>query len=131
MRVGITSQYFATLTQESFSGDAEGRELFHSLYHNSWVPTRITEVIQVVEAVLDFEAKQREAVSYFTKFDLWLYHAVTDTKLCDRCAAFHKEFIFSGVHLQSKFPYLMIVDNNTIRVNVHPNCRCYLTRLEV
>jgi hypothetical protein len=37
---------------------------------------------------------------------------------------------FSGDFLRSTFPYLNIVDEDTIEALVHPNCRCYLSRLK-
>jgi hypothetical protein len=35
---------------------------------------------------------------------------------------------YTGTHLRATFPYLEILDENTIQVNAHPNCRCALIR---
>lgn len=100
----------------------------------------LTEMMSAVHAV---EAIQRipqstmfppryRIVTYFSEQDVWLYQAVMDNRVCPICKG-HEEHKgtgrFRGDHLRAKFPYLEIGDINTIQVNVHPNCRCYLTRL--
>jgi hypothetical protein len=94
-----------------------------------------SQAIEAVQAVIAVEGAQRrkapgfEPITFFGRNDWWVYHAEVDPKLCDKCAANLKHYLFNGAHLREKFPYLVIVDENTIIANVHPNCRCYLTRL--
>lgn len=66
--------------------------------------------------------------TFFSKYDLWIYNAVLDNKLCDLCLSYEKTPRYFGNELITKFPYLVIVDENTINANVHPHCRCTLTR---
>ena len=79
---------------------------------------------------------QRRAVTYFSIEDVWLFQARSDTKVCPVCLALEDEYEFPGNHLRGRFPYLQILDMNTIGGSgpggtglVHPNCRCYLVRL--
>jgi hypothetical protein len=37
--------------------------------------------------------------------------------------------VFTGLELRAAFPWLEIVDANTIWARVHPNCRCKLWRI--
>lgn len=68
----------------------------------------------------------------FTGMDWWHYDPVEDSKLCDLCQFYDNIGTFNGVVLQPTFPYLKIIDENTIKVNAHeprdPNCRCVLRR---
>lgn len=90
----------------------------------------IIDVVEAVKAVQRIQPEHRGEwnATFFSRLDFWTYHAVFDTKLCDRCAAHAKTLVFAGSDLRGIFPYLEIVDVNTINVNVHPNCRCFLTR---
>ena len=92
------------------------------------------ELAAAVAMVIVEGAKRRKApgwgrLTFFSRSDWWVYHAVADDVLCDTCARNFKDYMFNGLNLRDKFPYLIILDENTIIVNVHPNCRCYLTRL--
>jgi len=91
----------------------------------------LTEVVQAVRAVQ--EAKKRIPPdikkTFFSRFDVWIYNAVLDNKLCLKCLEFEKTPRYFGDQLRVLFPYLEIVDENTIKANVHPRCRCFLTRL--
>ena len=93
--------------------------------------SEVAAVVAVLahEGALKRKAPGFEPITFFGHNDWWVYHAVADTKLCDKCAQFYREYMFSGLNLRATFPYLIIVDENTIVANVHPNCRCYLTRL--
>jgi hypothetical protein len=69
-------------------------------------------------------------IPFFGKSDAWAYVAVMDDALCDECENFQEIGIFDGNALRSIFPYMLILDEDTIAVSVHPNCRCFLFRLE-
>ena len=68
-------------------------------------------------------------IPFFGKYDIWMYDAVLDSKLCDLCLEFEKTPRYLGNELRSNFPYLEVVDANTIKANVHPNFRCVLHRI--
>ena len=95
----------------------------------------LIDVVQVVRAVQMVEGAlkrrtfpTRYGVTYFSILDVWLYYGVTDSKICPVCRGHELIGEFRGNHLRSTFPYLEIIDEGTIKVNVHPNCRCYLSR---
>ena len=67
--------------------------------------------------------------SFFGEYDLWLYVPVYDEKLCPKCEAHARTQVFRGTELRSAFPYLEISDEDLIKANVHPNCRCELYRI--
>ena len=69
-------------------------------------------------------------IPFFGKSDAWAYVAVLDDVLCDECENFQEIGIFNGNALRSVFPYMLILNEDTIQVSVHPNCRCFLFRLE-
>ena len=73
------------------------------------------------------EAYQRQ--SFFGHLDLWDYVAFFDEKLCDRCSHNVNVGEYRGSELRGKFPYLEILDENTIAVKEHPHCRCKLWRI--
>jgi len=67
--------------------------------------------------------------------DVWLFQAVMDTRVCDLCRKYETANEWNGNGLRSEFPYLRILDENTIGGPgsdgdglVHPNCRCRLVR---
>lgn len=81
------------------------------------------QIIRVVEAV--------RAVKKATMFDaetIWRYEAISDEKACELCLYYEHIHFFSGEMLRNTFPYLEVLDENEIAVNVHPNCRCRLHR---
>jgi len=89
-----------------------------------------TPVIRAVEAV---KAVQRipedSAHSFFGMEDIWHYIPVWDERLCDRCLKHARNEYYVGRHLRAIMPYLEIANENRIDANIHPNCRCYLTRV--
>lgn len=93
--------------------------------------SQLTEVVAVAVAV--DEAIQRKSpdtvLTFFGKNDVWLYHAIADNRLCDACKELARKGKFVGTHLRAYFPYLEILNANTIKTNVHPNCRCLLHRI--
>lgn len=87
---------------------------------------------QVIQAVIDAswipEALKGKA-RFFSVEDLWIFIPHYDEKLCPDCAAFALGIPFiPGNQLRSSFPYLEILDPDTIAAHVHPNCRCELVR---
>jgi len=96
----------------------------------------IIGVVEAVKAVQRIKLEHRHepgpTATFFSEHDVWLYVAVIDSKVCEACRENEKwsdiHGGFKGDHLRSHFPYLEIIDVNTIAANVHPNCRCYLTR---
>lgn len=91
----------------------------------------VLQVVQAVEGAIKRRPEpQRVAVTYFSEHDTWLFQEVIDARLCPECRAYAERNggSYTGLHLRGTFPYLMIQDLNMIKVNVHPNCRCYLAR---
>lgn len=96
----------------------------------------IAEVVAVVQAVEGAKKRKdfplRYGVTFFSKHDTWLYQAIMDDRLCPICDRHDDTAEFNGLHLRAKFPYLEIIDENTIKVHAHlprdDNCRCVLVR---
>lgn len=93
----------------------------------------LIQVIKVVEAAQDVKYRipleLRGIVTFFSAKDQWMFHAVLDDVVCTACAEMSGH-AFTGDYLRGLFPYLEIMDEDTIMVNIHPNCRCYLERGE-
>lgn len=92
----------------------------------------VTEIVDVVRAVK--EAKTRiyiGGVTFFGANDIWLYIEINDQKLCPVCRANAgmEGGEYRGNRIRGFFPYLEILDINTIKVNEHPHCRCIMVRL--
>jgi len=96
----------------------------------------VKEVVAAVIAVR--EAKQRIFIggaTFFSKHDIWKYIEISDDRLCPVCRGYAQAGIgdeigeYRGNRIRGFFPYLEILDVNTIAVNVHPNCRCVLVRV--
>ena len=96
-----------------------------------------TPVIRAVEAVKAVQRIPEGATqSFFGKYDVWRYEGIADEKLCEQCLKHVLQFYFLGNELRGNFPYLAILDANTIGGSepdgdglVHPNCRCRLHRV--
>lgn len=88
-------------------------------------------MVQLLKTLDAIQRKPEEykRQSFFGEYDLWLYVAVYDEKLCDKCEAFARQQVFRGTELRSNFQYLEIHDADLIFVNVHPHCRCQLLRI--
>jgi len=71
----------------------------------------------------------RRDLTYFSLFDHWDLQAQWDERLCVWCKRMEQVGIYNGDVLRRWFPYLEILDMNTIAANVHPNCRCLLVRI--
>lgn len=94
-------------------------------------PTR-KKIASIIAAIV--EARKQipldlEQFTFFSRSDIWIYHAVFDTKLCILCQAKTVPFTYSGLHLRAIFPWLEIEAENRIGAWVHPNCRCFLQRV--
>ena len=94
------------------------------------------EAVEIVMAVQEAQKRIDRtqyplSTTFFSKLDHWLYNAVS-TGACDTCLFFERMQPadgYPGDWLRMNFPYLEIVDVDTIYPNVHPNCRCTLSRV--
>lgn len=97
---------------------------------------------KALEAVLAVEAVRKAAqtrihfetqLTFFSVQDEWMYvlNFSSKTGPCQTCKTNEKleSGMYRGNHLRAFFPYLEILDVNTIKVNEHPNCRCVLVRV--
>lgn len=87
--------------------------------------------LSVVRAVDAWKRKKPEwkAQSFFGIYDVWKYIPIFDKKLCPRCLMHATTTYFLGKYLRPLFPYLEIIDENSIRPKTHINCRCILLRV--
>jgi hypothetical protein len=94
----------------------------------------------MLKAVQAVQAKIRDSktrifietpLTFFSELDEWLYIEISDTRLCRTCEAnaAMENGVYRGNSLRTFFPFLEIQDENTIKVNEHPNCRCVLVRI--
>jgi len=88
---------------------------------------RILAVIHAIEAIKR-KPPELATITFFGAHDYWHFRAVIDARTCDVCERLDRR-TFDGIHTREDFPYLEIEDENTIKANVHPNCRCYLFRV--
>lgn len=105
----------------------------------------IVAVVQAVECIRETAAKSRidfpvtKGTTFFSSQDVWLYEALADQKVCPVCQNYEEMAGqmggFSGNFLRSLFPWLVILDEDTIGGPgnggdglSHPNCRCRLNR---
>ncbi len=107
---------------------------------NSPLSSLLLEITAVVAAVLQVEEllKWQEAqtripfwlqgTTFFSEWDFWTFNSIVDDRTCFSCNVLDK-IMFTGLELRLAFPYLEIIDENTILAHVHPNCRCLLTRI--
>lgn len=94
------------------------------------------KVIQAVQAIQIFKDSRTRIFietpqTFYSRLDEWLYIEISDTRLCETCRAnaILEGGVYEGNRLRSFFPYHEILDENTIKVNEHPNCRCVLVRI--
>jgi hypothetical protein len=65
----------------------------------------------------------------FSSDVIWQFIPSWDAKQCEECGEYALGTpFFAGSQIRSAFPYLEVVDENTINAYVHPNCRCILSR---
>jgi hypothetical protein len=91
-------------------------------------------LIEVIEAVRVFEATKRipdkyQDTTFFSMNDWWLYFRSDAPNMCHQCDFYGGIYFFAGDKLRGDFPYLEIIDENTIEPHVHPHCGCILLRL--
>jgi hypothetical protein len=77
------------------------------------------------------EAKRRINIdtkkTFYSVNDSWHYIALVDDRTCLQCL--DKDGVeFTGMYLRTFLPYHTIDNEDTIRANKHPNCRCILLR---
>jgi hypothetical protein len=89
------------------------------------------KAVQIVSASLQRKPELYRTQSFYGKLDFWRYVPEFDKKLCDRCRGYWETYFFRGTELRSTFPYHKIKDEDTIDVEVHPNCRCFLYRVTI
>ena len=101
----------------------------------------VCQAVEAALAVAAVESMQRKPeplrhLSFFGKYDLWMYDAVLDNRLCNVCLGHEKHPRYFGSQLRVLFPHLMILDENIIggpepngNGLAHPNCRCRLHRV--
>lgn len=87
------------------------------------------KAVQIVTAAKQRKPSEYKTTTFFGRYDFWVYLPIYDEKLCHKCEAHAKTLFFKGSQLRSTFPWLEIVDENTINVKVHINCRCELLRV--
>lgn len=93
---------------------------------------QLTTIVNAVRAV--HEARQRipltvdTGITYFSELDQWFFRAISDDRICDSCTELDGSILVGSV-LRTGLPYMEILDEDTIRALVHPNCRCLLLRL--
>jgi hypothetical protein len=93
----------------------------------------LLNLAEIIDAVEYAEAISRKPdiygnVTFFGANDEWLYTAYNTANTCDICDGMNGDTYY-GYELRQLFPYLVIVDENTIYAKVHPRCACVLSRV--
>ena len=67
------------------------------------------------------------------QLESWVFVSIGGEKVCEECDSHDGEVfeVESDDELLDLFEYGEFVDADTFKPNVHPNCRCYMKRLEV
>jgi len=66
-------------------------------------------------------------VTFFSEYDLWDYSNI-NYHTCQTCVG-NSSTVYQGDELRSLFPFLAILDEDTIYPEVHPNCTCVMRRV--
>ena len=66
-------------------------------------------------------------MTFFSEYDVWDY-GITNVNTCKVCDG-NMVGVYQGHELRSLFPNLVIMDEDAIAPNVHPNCACVMRRL--
>jgi len=90
--------------------------------------SKLISIVKAVDALKRIPHELRY-VTFFSKEDVWVYHFVSDDRICERCRTYGMQEYFAGNELRKEFPDLVIQSTEVLYASVHPNCRCYLTRL--
>lgn len=95
----------------------------------------LVEAVEAVETTVTWDAKKRipekyyGVVTFFSDYDLWRWEAIMDDRICPTCSFYERVHYFViGSKVRLLFPYLEILDENTIKPNAHQHCRCLLHR---
>ena len=90
---------------------------------------RPTQVLEAVEAALDprnrIPLAYRAGDTFFDSWDFWDYEAGPDC--CIRCGRWNGVTLPGDIVAWS-FPWLEVLDAETIAPMVHPNCMCRFRR---
>ena len=94
---------------------------------------KLIEIVEVVKATQRIPQPQRSGVTYFSKWDVWMFQSVFDEVRCEICSNHERIELYYGNALRLWFPHLEILDENTIKAHAHmprdDNCRCFLVRV--
>ena len=66
-------------------------------------------------------------VTFFSAYDLWDYSNL-NYHTCKECIS-NAYGIYQGNELRSLFPFLIVLDEDLISPDVHPNCSCAMHRV--
>ena len=86
------------------------------------------ELVGVLEAVRRIPDGISRRRPFFTQGTLWFFLATAGA--CPTCQGYSGS-IFAGDELRSEFPYLNVLDEDTIAPDIHPNCNCTLHRTDL
>ena len=92
---------------------------------------RIVNVVRVVREAKKRKPSTYKTQSFFGAYDFWQFVPEFDDRRCPDCTALWDIQYFKGTDLRTTFQYMVIQDDDTIRAEVHPHCRCYLFRVTV
>ena len=95
--------------------------------------------IEAIKAIKRIEFETRPGVTFFSGNDIWLYQINEIPTTCEDCKSYEDMASamggLNGNFIRSLFPYLMILDEDTIGGQgeggdglAHPNCGCRLIR---
>lgn len=95
------------------------------------------QLIEVIEAVRKYEQRMAEKtwihhdteLTFFGVNDWWIYGQSESPNMCGQCDFYGNIKFFNGTDIRGTFPYLNILDDDTIEPWVHPHCGCLLTRV--
>lgn len=85
------------------------------------------QIIEIVKAVKAVEAVQFHQTMFGPNV-FWQFETHKPNS-CERCLYYEGKGTFPGDTLNTLFPDLTIIDEDTIKVNLHPNCDCMLQRV--
>jgi len=92
----------------------------------------IEQVIEIIQATQEAQPRIPKAykITFFSQNDIWFWDAQLDDRICDDCynIATGTPLIPGDQVRQYLNAYSDIIDSDTIQVNHHPGCRCYLRR---
>jgi hypothetical protein len=96
---------------------------------SSWsdAVTAVAVVMAVLEALKRIPPHLR-GTTFFSAQDQWFYIAVGDDRVCADCSGLNGG-IFDGNYIRYLFPWLRVIDEDTIFPMLHPSCRCVLHRV--